>query len=209
MEVEKYIKVVANTNQLYILPDSSKVWMEPGSTIQYIRSFNQDRRVWLKGNSLFEVSKHKGSTFQVYIDKAFIEVKGTCFHIKQNDENEITLFNGKIDFNAEMTGKKISLNPMHKVIYNPKNAEIRVEEFANIDWKNGVYTFTDIQLSLFIETINQMYNSNIILENNIIKECTFNGSIRYDESLDNILEKICYSMNFKIKHTDNEILIYQ
>mgnify|MGYP002708637724 CR=1 FL=1 len=124
------IKITAQQNQMYTLPDSSKVWMEPGSSIQYAKSFNKERKVWLSGNSLFEVYKHEGSTFQVYIDKAFIEVKGTCFHIKQTDaeKNEITLFRGKIEFNIESTGQKTVMKPLQRVIYNPRNAEMRVEQ---------------------------------------------------------------------------------
>ena len=48
---------------------------------------------------IFEVYKHEGSFFQVHINKAFIEVKGTCFQIKQTnaEKNEITLFHGKLN----------------------------------------------------------------------------------------------------------------
>ena len=80
-EMNELVRIEAQQSMMYILPDSTKVWMKPGSSIQFAKDFNKDRKVWLSGNSLFEVYKHEGSTFQVYIDKAFIEVKGTCFHI--------------------------------------------------------------------------------------------------------------------------------
>ena len=122
------IKITAQQNQMYTLPDSSKVWMEPGSSIQFAKDFNKDRKVWLSGNSLFEVYKHEGSTFQVHINKAFIEVKGTCFLVKQDDikQNEITLFHGKIEFNVESTGKKIVMQPLQKVTYNVDNAQTQI-----------------------------------------------------------------------------------
>ena len=47
IEVEKHIKIVASENQIHILPDSSKVWMEPGSSIEYIKAFNEDRKIKL------------------------------------------------------------------------------------------------------------------------------------------------------------------
>lgn len=37
------------------------------------------REVWLEGESTFEVTKRKGRNFKVYIDQAFVEVKGTVF----------------------------------------------------------------------------------------------------------------------------------
>ena len=74
-EMNELVRIEAQQSMMYILPDSTKVWMKPGSSIQFAKDFNKDRKVWLSGNSLFEVYKHEGSTFQVHINKAFIEVK--------------------------------------------------------------------------------------------------------------------------------------
>ena len=136
---DEFIKVIAQQNQMYILPDSTKVWMEPGSSIKYAKAFNQKREVWLEGNSFFEVYKQEGSFFQVHINKAFIEVKGTCFQIQQTnaERNEITLFHCKIEFNVESTGEKIVMSPAQKVMYNPNNAQTQVENIMNINWKDG------------------------------------------------------------------------
>lgn len=209
-DTEKYMEVIANQNQMYLLPDSSKVWMEPGSSIRYAKAFKKDRKVWLSGNSLFEVCKHEGSTFQVYIDKAFIEVKGTCFLIKQHnaDQNEITLLSGSIDFNVETTNEKISMQPMQKMIYNPQEGRTLLEDFANISWDNGKYQLNEMPLKQLVKTINQLYNTNIILKRNLKKESAFTGTIRYDEPLDDVLNKICFSLDLKIEHINNEITIY-
>ena len=185
------IKITAQQNQMYTLPDSSKVWMEPGSSIQYTKSFNKERKVWLSGNSLFEVYKHEGSTFQVYIDKAFIEVKGTCFHIKQ----------------TESTGQKTVMKPLQRVIYNPRNAEMRVEQITNIKWENGKYNFTDIPLQELISIINQMYNSDVTLAKGINHESAFTGSIRYDEPLEDVVNKICFTLNLNKEEHANKIII--
>ena len=158
---DEFIKVIAQQNQMHVLPDSTKVWMESGSSIKYTKAFNKKREVWLEGNSFFEVYKHEGSFFQVHINKAFIEVKGTCFLVKQDDikQNEITLFHGKIEFNVESTRQKTVMKPLQRVIYNPRNAEMRVEQITNIKWENGKYNFTDIPLQELISIINQMYLS--------------------------------------------------
>lgn len=209
--MEEFINVTANESQMYLLPDSSKVWMQPGSTIRFAKDFNKSRKVWLNGNSLFEVYKHEGSTFQVYINKAFIEVKGTCFLIKQNSptEEEITLFNGKIDFNVETTGQKIVMKPLQKMIYNPSNAQIEIQQIENINWENGKFNFIDIPLPKLIETINRMYQSDIILEKEVNKETAFTGSIRHDEPLGDVISKICFSLNLKQEKKNNKIIILQ
>ena len=179
-EMNELVRIEAQQSMMYILPDSTKVWMKPGSSIQYTKSFNKERKVWLSGNSLFEVYKHEGSTFQVHINKAFIEVKGTCFLVKQDDikQNEITLFHGKIEFNVESTGKKIVMQPLQKVTYNVDNAQTQIENISNISWENGRYNFEDVPLTQLIETVNQMYNTNIVLKRNLGKKALFSGSIR-------------------------------
>ena len=206
---DEFVKVTALQSQMYTLPDSTKVWMESGSSIKYAKAFGKDRKVWLSGNSLFEVCKHEGSTFQVYIDKAFIEVKGTCFLVKQTnvEKNEITLFHGKIEFNVESTGQKTLMKPLQKIIYNPNNAETRIEQIANIKWENGKYNFTDIPLQELISIINQMYNSDVTLAKGINHESAFTGSIRYDEPLEDVVNKICFTLNLNREEHANKIII--
>jgi len=209
-EMNELVRIEAQQSMMYILPDSTKVWMKPGSSIQFAKDFNKDRKVWLSGNSLFEVYKHEGSTFQVHINKAFIEVKGTCFLVKQDDikQNEITLFHGKIEFNVESTGKKIVMQPLQKVTYNVDNAQTQIENISNISWENGRYNFEDVPLTQLIETVNQMYNTNIVLKRNLGKKALFSGSIRYDETLDDVLDKICFSLNLTIETHNEQIIIH-
>jgi hypothetical protein len=209
-EMNELVRIEAQQSMMYILPDSTKVWMKPGSSIQFAKDFNKDRKVWLSGNSLFEVYKHEGSAFQVHINKAFIEVKGTCFLVKQDDikQNEITLFHGKIEFNVESTGKKIVMQPLQKVTYNVDNAQTQIENISNISWENGRYNFEDVPLTQLIETVNQMYNTNIVLKRNLGKKALFSGSIRYDETLDDVLDKICFSLNLTIETHNEQIIIH-
>lgn len=207
---ENYQEVVAQYNELYLLPDSSKVWMQPGSSIRFAKEFNADRRVWLTGNSLFEVRKQAGSTFRVYIEKAFIEVKGTCFLIKQNktEESKITLFNGSIEFNIEGTDRQIAMRPMQEMIYNPVGATTELRQVHNVDWQNGKYNFTNIGLKRLVEIMNQMYDTEIRLEAGINKESAFTGSIRYDEPLEDVIDKICFSLNLRKKDLSGKTIIY-
>lgn len=203
------IKVIAKENRIHILPDSSKVWMQAGSSIQYSKAFHKERKVWLSGNSLFEVYKQEGSAFQVYINKAFIEVKGTCFLIKQNNatENEIMLFHGRIEFCVESSGLRTAMKPLQKMRYNPSTAQTELEDIVNINWENGKYKFTDIPLAELIQAINQMHNADITLGKEVNQESAFTGSIRYDESLDDIISKICFSLNLRKEEKNNKTII--
>lgn len=208
--VEKYAKIIAENNQLYVLPDSTKVWMQPGSSIRYAKAFNQDRKVWLEGNSLFEVHKHQGSTFQVYINDAFIEVKGTCFLVKQEDAHcsEVTLFEGKIEFNIPSIRQKTVMRPLQKLTYNPVDSQSQISDIANISWEDGRYNFKDVPLTQLIQTVGQMYHADILLQGVHKDESSFSGSIHYNEPLDNVLNKICFSLNLNVRKADGRIILY-
>lgn len=210
--VENYINITAEKNQMYMLPDSTKVWMQPGSSIRFAKEFNKHRKVWLEGNSLFEVCKHQGNTFQVYIKDAFIEVKGTCFLVKQEDahRSEVTLFEGKVEFNVQSTSEKTVMHPLQKLTYDLENSQTQIEDIKNISWENGRYNFKDIPLAQLIETVNQMYHTDIILKGKKDDEALFSGSIRYEDTLDDVLEKLSFSLNLiKEKHGDQIVIVIQ
>ena len=40
------------------------------------------------------------------------------------------------------------------------------------------------------------------------EQSSFTGSIRYDESLNDVIEKLCFSLNLTYKNQNNEIVIY-
>ena len=208
MGVEKTIKIIAEKNQLYVLPDSTKVWMQPGSSIRYAKTFARDRKVWLEGNSLFEVRKHQGNTFQVYINDAFIEVKGTCFLVKQEDahRSEITLFEGKIEFNVPSTRQKTVMRPLQKLIYNSVDSQTQIDNIANISWENGRYNFKDVPLAQLIQIVSQMYHTDILLQGVRKDESSFSGSIHYNEPLDKVLNKICFSLNLNIRQDRKSVV---
>lgn len=207
---DRYIEVFANNKRLYILPDSSKVWMQPGSSIRYAQAFKKERKVWLEGSSLFEVRKQGGAPFQVQLDRAYIEVKGTSFLVTRIDEknDEITLFNGSIEFSVEPTHQKTLLKPSQKIIYNANSSETKVESLADMGWKNERFHFIEIPLGKLLMFINKLYNVNIKTETNIDKNIAFTGNIRYNEPLDDVIDKICYSLNLQKEYiSEKEITI--
>lgn len=206
----EYIDFTAEKAILYILPDSTHVWMQPKSKICYAKKFNHHRELWLKGDALFDVTKGKENNFKVHIPKAFIEVKGTSFRIKscKTGKNEITLFEGKIDFNIENTSSNIVMKPMDKIIYNPETTEITMQKIEHINWKNGRYIFTDITIEKLINIINEQYNSRIMLGKNINNQYRYTGSLNHNEKLEDVINKLCYSMNLKAETKGEEILIH-
>ena len=65
-----------------------------------------------------------------------------------------------------------------------------------------------LYLNYTLMFVNQIYQSNIILEGKFTKQPSFTGSIRYDETLDDVIDKLCFSLNLTYKKQNRKIVIY-
>lgn len=98
----QYVTLYTKTGErkMIQLPDSSTVWMGPGSGISYADNFAGNRRVKvLYGEALFDVNKDDDHPFSVGIDSVNIDVLGTSFNVKAYPKHEtitIGVSTGKI-----------------------------------------------------------------------------------------------------------------
>ena len=74
-----------------LLPDSSVVWLNAGSTLRYDRSFGRETRtVYVEGEGMFDVTKNKELPFIVKNEKMAVMVHGTVFNVKSFKEDSIS-----------------------------------------------------------------------------------------------------------------------
>lgn len=102
------------------------------------------------------------------------------------------------------------MKPQQRLVYNPADASARIQKIENLNWKNGRYYFTRFNLGHLVRIMNQMYDGNprITIDRKVNKNCAFTGSIRFDESLEDVIDKICFALNLQSKKTGNEISIH-
>lgn len=187
--------------RMCVLPDSSTVWLEPDSKIRISSEFLNNREVWLTGSSVFEVKKRADSAFKVYINTACIEVKGTVFSINQPtpDTSIIALYEGAIDFIGK-NQSLISMTPSQRLVYDVHTGFTHVENFSeNIQWVDGNYRFTDIRIDSLMDFIRKKYRVEVELDKAINYDLLLTGTIRNDETVDAVIEKICFTscLNYK------------
>ena len=207
----EYTEVVSSNSRLYVLPDSSKVWMQAGSRLRFSQDFMSNREVWLEGVSTFEVTKRKGHNFKVYIDQAFVEVKGTVFRVQSTcqDGAEVTLFSGKVDFNVKASQRKVEMKPLQQIVFHPEKDEVILKNIGNISWDEGRYKFVDMRMDDLIEAIHDIYHIPVELDRKVARNDLFTGYMRYDDPASKVIEKICINMNLKFKKETQKIIIYK
>lgn len=209
-EVERTYYAVQN--ETFVLPDSSVVWMKAGSTLKYSSNYLADRRVRLSGESVFDVKKCEGVPFRVYTGESFVEVKGTVFQVISRDEtqeSEVTLYRGAVDFTTSSGGQCIEMKPGQRISYCASTDKIELKSVEMIEWDNGRYHFTDRSLDELVACISNLYHVEVKPARDLSRHHRFNGYIRYDESLESVLDKICYNASLRYKKRDNIYVIYK
>ncbi len=97
--IQKVITAYGTRKQV-LLPDSSVVWLNAGSSIEFPMAFARDKRqVTLTGEAYFNVVKNPERPFYVRAEDMYVKALGTEFNVSvyPNDEHiETTLLSGSV-----------------------------------------------------------------------------------------------------------------
>ena len=191
----------------FTLPDSTKVWLNAGSTLKYPAKFNgKTREVELEGEAFFNVTKDDKCKFVVSLkDSLSVEVLGTKFNIEAyGDDNIIntTLVEGNIQFSHYHNGNKIltQVMPAQRLTYNSKENEVSVKNVSvmpDIAWKYNKIIFEKTSLEDALKILKQHYNVEFIIRDEALKNNSFTGKFT-EEQLETIL--IFFSISTDIKY---------
>jgi ferric-dicitrate binding protein FerR (iron transport regulator) len=123
------IKVPYGSKTTIELPDSSKVVLNSGSSLEYPDHFgDNERTVILHGEAYFDVKKNRQKPFYVKTSEATIKVLGTQFNVKAypgENTMETTLVSGSVEIlpnektydKKRQAYKRILLKPNEKVVF--------------------------------------------------------------------------------------------
>jgi transmembrane sensor len=113
LQTQKYhkISVPLGAKSYIILSDSTKVWLNAGSTLRYPENFSSGKReVYLEGEGYFDVTRNEQKQFIVNTSGLRVLVYGTQFNVKSYpDENSIqtTLIKGSVAIEPLISNSKV------------------------------------------------------------------------------------------------------
>ena len=182
------------------LADSTRVWLNSESQLKYPVSFKsgETRQVELVyGEAYFDVSPstyHNGATFKVLNQSQEIEVLGTEFNIKAyKDEFNIytTLVEGKVAVKSQMGSQTLKPNEQANLnISNNIMTTSVVNVYDEISWKEGVFSFQGKPLKDIVKTLTRWYNIDFVFENVDAKEKRFNGVLKRNVKINEVLDVV-------------------
>lgn len=202
---------VKNTDQSereVLLPDGSKVTLNPGSSLSYDPPFNQSlREVTLTGEAFFEVKHDETRPFVVHTGELVTEVLGTSFRIKQNSRGksvEVSVREGRVSVYAEDIQSKgehngVIITQNQRVLFDATTQRIVpgiVEEpvpLALPAEAPPTLVFQEASFEKVLAELSRLYGIEFVISNPAVKDCRITADL-HDLSMFTQLDLVCKSV---------------
>jgi transmembrane sensor len=207
-----------NIEQIFYLKDGSEITLKPQSKLTYGENFGvKDRKVYLKGEGLFQVKRDTAKPFYVFAGELVTKVLGTTFSVKtfkDGRKTEVVVTQGKVmvyENRQDKMPKGIVLTPNLKIDYINKSVELKPQIVDNpivihpVDKKED-FVFEKIPLSVVLNRLKKVYCIDILTRNPTIEKCLFTGNLN-DLTLYQQLDLICQSLDAHYEKYETAIWI--
>jgi transmembrane sensor len=204
-----------NASRDFILPDNSKVTLNKNASLFYNSNYGAENRdVILEGEGFFEVEKNKALPFRVFAGKSTIEVLGTSFNIKPDDnEVVVSVITGHVAF-YETTRKenRIDLVKSEQSKFDVKNKVFETKSAVNTNelaWRTHQLIFKHENIKVVFETLADYYEKDLEIKNDVdLKDYPFSNEYS-NASIETVIKDInsIYAEKFNIQVIENKLII--
>ena len=212
-----------------LLPDQSRVVLEPGAQLSYEGSFlTGTRNLTLTGEAYFQVAPDKTRPFTVFSGAFSTTALGTEFRVRQGVGSgmSIHLIKGRVvikSVTGELKGwsRDIFLLPGEKMSYDGLLAKLTVTRTGIADaqalhgvaqkarveeMENGL-NFTGERLSAALDRISTFYRIPVVYDPQSLKGMHFTGQISRKDALSVILKAIAQMNHLQVDSTANQFFL--
>jgi ferric-dicitrate binding protein FerR (iron transport regulator) len=211
------IKIPKGGEYFLILSDGTKVWVNSETEIKFPSVFTgKKRRVCLKGEALFEVTKDNNRPFIVHANGMNVKVLGTKFNISAYPDDDFvhtTLVEGKVFVNERISGLQQSaiLKPSQQAFLSKSgNNELIVQE-VNTDmytsWAEGKFIFKEETLENIFKKLSRWYNIEVFYDDVDAKYAEFSGIFPRFDNCETILKLMKKTNSVKFEVTETTVLV--
>jgi transmembrane sensor len=189
-----------------VLPDSTKVWLNAASTLEFPTSFGSGKReVRLSGEAYFDVQHAENAPFIIHTGKVSTTVLGTAFNIKAYPGQEniiVSVSHGKVrvNYGGDKTptlltrGQQVKVNEVTESAITKKAALVETAP-----WKDGSLAYDGETMAEIAADLERVYNVAIRIDNKAISAINISTSFRRDIGIKEALHILC-------KLTDSQLL---
>ncbi|WEK21757.1 MAG: FecR family protein [Candidatus Pedobacter colombiensis] len=206
-----------------ILPDGTRVWLNAASSIKFSERFTNipERRVELKGEAYFEVSKDKKHPFIVRTDKQEIEVLGTHFNINSYADEQksvTTLLEGSVKtapVGYENGKAGVVLHQLSTIISPGEQAssthgdiKVAIADIEQVmDWKNGDFMFKKESLAGIMRKVSRWYDVTVEYDKEVDQNQTYSGFVSRSKNISEVLKIMQSAGRLKFDITGKKVIV--
>ncbi|RPD41179.1 FecR family protein [Chitinophaga barathri] len=209
----KWAKVQAlpGERKKIILPDSSVVYLNAGSSLSYPEKYDTLRQVHLEGEAFFEIGQNAEQPFIVRTAYTTTRVLGTRFNIEAHEREGITrvaLVEGKVETGDSL--HKVILSPGTMALHENSTGRQSVQDIeGNVaGWIKGELVFNGVSLAEALQRIGEAYNIQVALRPGAGRSYSITGHFQ-KESPEKILNALLAVYGLKWRHSDGIYEVYQ
>ena len=192
-----FSEIVAPPGQktIVVLPDSSLVWLNSGSSLKYNGNFNvKEREVVVTGEAFFDVKRNEAKKFSVRTGILSVQVYGTAFNVKNYEDDqlqEITVSEGRVGI-SDKTRELKQLTPGQQAVLNKSTNKLtfsKADPSVVSSWKDNELKFDNTPFAEVVKYLERWYGVSINIDPAMVGKHHYTFKIK-TESLTEILEKI-------------------
>jgi len=187
----------ASEYKYLLLPDSTQVWLNASSTLEFPEHFGTDKReVTLSGEAYFDVRHSDNSPFIIHTGKMATTVLGTSFNIKAYPDRRqfiVSVSTGKV----KVTYNNVAVATLIKGQQVKVNSQLNTVEEKNIApagvaaWQQGNMSYDDEAFEDVVDDLERLYNVKIRVDNDSLRKLKISTSFRREIGIEQALQVLC------------------
>jgi ferric-dicitrate binding protein FerR (iron transport regulator) len=196
-----------------LLPDSTQVWLNAASTLEFPQSFEDDKReVFLSGEAYFDVKHANKVPFIIHTGNISTTVLGTAFNIKAYPGRKniiVSVSRGKVRVNYE--DKEVATLTQGQQVKVSKQDSRLVEKKAAMSeaaaWQRGNMVYDDEPIEDIIADLERIYDVHIQVKDLAIQRLHVSTSFNREIGIEQALQVLCELTDTKLKQADGLFII--
>jgi transmembrane sensor len=200
-------------NKYLLLPDSTQVWLNVASSLEFPQQFDSNSRVvYLSGEAYFDVKHADKIPFIVHTGKITTTVLGTAFNIKAYPDRKdviVSVKRGKVKVNYDNEEVALLTKGQQVKVSNTENKTVEKKSTANeaAAWQQGYLVYDDEMMADILADLQRVYDVNIRVVNPSLGVQRVTTSFRRETGVEFVLQVLCELTDTRFTQVNGQYII--
>ncbi len=194
----------------FFLPDSSEVWLNAFSELQYEAGFEgETRSTTLQGEAFFSVKRNEAKPFEVRAGETRTRVLGTSFNVRAYENEaqiDVSVASGKVAFGT--ADQQVTLAAGNRGTFRVEEKALEAAPIAAENahaWQSGRLVFDNSELQAVARDLSRYFGVGVSFADPALGRCHYSGSFDRPE-LAYVMEVIAATVNMQVEIQGSQVI---